>query len=64
MTDPDLELDVLLARAGIEVPESLLAGVRVGYRDLRALVALLHTPRSAYAEPAAAYRMRAAPHER
>jgi hypothetical protein len=54
----DAELDVLLARAGMTVPESLLAGVRAGYRELRQLTALLHTRRSAYHEPAAAYRMR------
>jgi hypothetical protein len=61
MTDPvDAELDVLLARAGIEVPDTLLAGVRTGYRDLRRLADLLHTRRSAYHEPSAAYRMRPA----
>jgi len=54
----DAELDVLLARAGMTVPDSLLAGVRAGYRELRELTALLHARRSAYHEPAAAYRMR------
>jgi hypothetical protein len=50
----------MLARAGIEVPDSLLDGVRAGYRDLRQLADLLHARRSAYREPAAVYRMRPA----
>lgn len=54
----DAELDVLLARAGMTVPESLLDGVRAGYRELRQLTVLLHARRPAYHEPAAVYRMR------
>jgi hypothetical protein len=54
----DAELDLLLARAGIVVPESLVDGVRAGHRELRRLAALLHEPRSVYDEPAAAYRIR------
>jgi hypothetical protein len=54
----DAELDVLLARAGMTVPESLLDGVRAGYRELRQLTTLLHARRSAYHEPATVYRMR------
>ncbi len=54
----DEELDAMLARHGLDVPDSLLRGTRAGYRDLRRLADLLHAPRPAANEPSAVYRVR------
>jgi hypothetical protein len=46
-----IELDVLLAKAGVVVPEDRLQAVFMGFQDLKRLTALLRQPRSAAAEP-------------
>ncbi|MFJ9556048.1 hypothetical protein ACIRPH_19695 [Nocardiopsis sp. NPDC101807] len=51
------ELDAMAARAGMPIRDSLRPGVLAGYRDLRRMCALLHTPRPADNEPAFAYRV-------
>lgn len=59
-TPPDrdeAELVAMAARAGMTIPDSLRPGVLAGYRDLRRMCALLHTPRPAENEPAFAYRV-------
>lgn len=46
-----LELDVLLARADVTVPDDRMPAVFAGYQDLKHLCALLRQPRTAAAEP-------------
>lgn len=45
------ELNILLARAGITVPEERQANVLSGYLELRSQIALLHEARPHTAEP-------------
>ncbi len=50
----DTEFDMLMARAGITVPDERRDGLLAAYRDLRAAVALLER---AEAEPAHVFRL-------
>ena len=52
-TEDDLarELDMLLAKAGANVPSDLKAGLLDGYRDMKRMAALVRQPRTAAAEP-------------
>jgi hypothetical protein len=52
-TEDDLEreLDMLLAKAGANVPSDLKAGVLDGYRDMKRMAAMVRQPRTAAAEP-------------
>jgi hypothetical protein len=45
------ELDVLLAKAGANVPPHLKAGILAGYRDMKVMAATVRQPRTAAAEP-------------
>jgi hypothetical protein len=45
------ELDVLLAKAGANVPPHLKAGILAGYGDLKTMAATLRQPRTAAHEP-------------
>lgn len=54
-TDPKLELEVLLRRAGVAVPEDRMEAVLAGYADLTRMTALLRQPRTAAAEPSNAF---------
>ncbi|MCR9255261.1 MAG: hypothetical protein NXI16_04115 [Alphaproteobacteria bacterium] len=45
------ECDVVLARAGITVPEDRREGVLAGYRELRGIAAVLRQARPAESEP-------------
>jgi len=45
------ELDLLMRRQGITVPEAYRAGVLAGYEDLRRMTAVLRQPRPAESEP-------------
>jgi hypothetical protein len=49
------EFDMLLARAGMSVPDDRKAGVLAGYAELRRLAQLLRTRRSPFDEPANIY---------
>jgi hypothetical protein len=54
MSNPDgleHELDMLLAKAGADVPSHLKAGVLAGYRDMKRMAAMVRQPRNAAAEP-------------
>lgn len=56
MPDPatpslETEFDVLMARAGVVVPEDRRAALLTGFAELRGHVALLRQPRTAAAEP-------------
>ncbi len=57
MSDAELadELDALLRRSGLVVPEDRYQAVLVGYRDLKRMLALLRQPRTPAAEPAVIY---------
>jgi hypothetical protein len=52
-TEDDLEreLDMLLAKAGANVPPDLKAGLLNGYRDMKRMAAMVRQPRTAAAEP-------------
>jgi len=52
-TEDDLarELDMLLAKAGANVPSDLKAGLLDGYRDMKRMAAMVRQPRTAAAEP-------------
>jgi len=52
-TEDDLEreLDMLLAKAGANVPSDLKAGLLDGYRDMKRMAATVRQPRTAAAEP-------------
>ncbi len=52
------EFDVLMARAGITVPEDRRAALLAGFAELRGQVALLRQPRTAAAEPSNVFRAR------
>jgi hypothetical protein len=45
------ELDVLLAKAGANVPPHLKAGVLAGYQDMKIMAARVRQPRTAASEP-------------
>jgi hypothetical protein len=49
------EFDVLMAKAGAEVPTDLKAGVIAGYEDMKRMTALLRQPRTAADEPSNVY---------
>jgi len=51
------ELDILLARNGITVPDTRRATVMAAYADLRQQIALLHGRYGAAAEPANVFRL-------
>jgi len=53
--DLERELDMLMAKAGAEVPADRKAGIVAGYRDLKRMTALLRQPRTAAAEPSNIY---------
>jgi hypothetical protein len=46
-----------LARAGLSVPPHLHSGVFAGYLELRAMSALMRSPRDAEAEPAIVFQL-------
>lgn len=54
-TELSNELDALLQRSGLTVPEDRYQAVLAGYIDLKRMVALLRQPRMPAAEPAAVY---------
>ena len=43
----ELELDMLMAKAGAQVPADRKAGIVAGYRDMKRMAALLRQPRTA-----------------
>ena len=45
------ELDMLLAKAGANVPPHLKAGILAGYQDMKRMVAVVRQPRVAASEP-------------
>ncbi len=45
--DLERELDMLMAKAGAQVPAERKAGIVAGYRDLKRMAALLRQPRTA-----------------
>jgi hypothetical protein len=49
------EFEVLMARAGVEVPADRKAGAIAGYKDMKRMVALLRQPRTAADEPSNVY---------
>ncbi|MBV8839743.1 MAG: hypothetical protein JO000_24685 [Alphaproteobacteria bacterium] len=54
MSTPDAleqELDMLLAKAGAKVPPHLKGGVLAGYREMKAMAAMVHGARPATHEP-------------
>jgi len=51
------EFDMMMARAGITVPESRRATVLTAYADLRQQIALLHGRYGAAAEPSNVFRL-------
>jgi hypothetical protein len=55
VTDLQQELDILLRRAGLVVPEDRMDAILAGYADLKRLTALLRQPRTAAAEPSNIY---------
>jgi len=54
MSTPDAleqELDILLAKAGANVPPHLKPGILAGYRDMKVMAAAVRQPRPAAHEP-------------
>jgi hypothetical protein len=49
------EFDMLMAKAGAEIPEDRKAGVIAGYEDMKRMAALLRQPRTAADEPSNVY---------
>jgi hypothetical protein len=49
------EFDMLMARAGAEIPADRKGGVIAGYEDMKRMVALLRQPRTAADEPSNVY---------
>jgi hypothetical protein len=47
----ELELDVLLAKAGANVPPDRRAGILACYREMKRMAATTRQPRSAASEP-------------
>jgi hypothetical protein len=50
------EFDVMMARAGLAIPEDRREGLLTAFADLRAEIALLHEALPPTLEPAAVYR--------
>jgi len=59
-TEDDLEreLDMLLAKAGANVPSDLKAALLDGSRDMRRMAAMVRQPRTAAAEPSNIFSLR------
>jgi hypothetical protein len=51
-TGVEREFDMLMAKAGANVPADRKAGVVAGYKDMKAMAKLLRQPRTAADEPA------------
>ena len=51
------ELDCMMARAGITIPEGRRETILAHYADLRTQIALLHAPRPASLEPSNVFRV-------
>jgi hypothetical protein len=54
MSTPDgleRELDMLLAKAGADVPADRKTGILAGYREMKRMAATVRQPRTAAAEP-------------
>jgi hypothetical protein len=49
------EFDMLMAKAGIELPPDRKAGAVAGYKDMKGMAALLRQPRTAADEPSNVY---------
>jgi hypothetical protein len=49
--DLERELDMLLAKAGANVPPDLRPGLVDGYRDMKRMAAMVRQPRTAASEP-------------
>lgn len=49
------EFDMLMAKAGAKVPSDRRAGVIAGYKDMKAMAALLRRPWTAADEPSNIY---------
>jgi hypothetical protein len=49
------EFDLLMAKAGVELPAGRRAGAIAGYKDMKRLVAVLRQPRTAADEPSNVY---------
>jgi hypothetical protein len=49
------EFDVLMAKAGIDLPSDRKAGAIAGYKDMKRMAALLRQPRTAADEPSNVY---------
>jgi hypothetical protein len=49
------EFDMLMAKAGAEVPADRKAGAVAGYKDMKRMAALLRQPRTAADEPSNVY---------
>jgi hypothetical protein len=49
------EFDVLMAKAGVELPADRRAGAIAGYKDMKRLAAVLRQPRTAADEPSNVY---------
>ena len=52
------ELDVLMSKAGATIPDDRNAGVLAGYRELKAMAAMLRQPRTVAAEPSNIYSLK------
>ena len=54
MSTPDgleRELDMLLAKAGADVPPDRKAGILAGFREMKRMAATVRQPRTAASEP-------------
>ena len=49
------EFDMLMAKAGVELPADRKAGAIAGYKDMKRMAALLRQPRTAADEPSNVY---------
>jgi hypothetical protein len=54
-TGVEREFDMLMAKAGANVPADRKAGVVAGYKDMKAMAKLLRQPRTATDEPSNTY---------
>lgn len=52
------EFDVLMRKAGADVPADRKAGILKGYKDMKDATALLRQPRTAAAEPSNTYSLK------
>jgi hypothetical protein len=53
------EFDILMTKAGVELPADRKAGIIAGYKDIRRMAALLRQPRTAADEPSNIYSLTA-----